>query len=259
MIRGTREWAVAEINCCLGCPYNCRYCYARTAALRRGLIDTTEQWCESRILSEEVERLQPRYQGQVMFPTAHDIFEDNLEAALTVIENLLAAGNRVLIVSKPSVFCIARICDTFHSRREQIVFRFTIGCRNASVLSFWEPGAPCYQERLQALELCFQRGYTTSVSIEPMLDIDDLAGLVDEIEPFISHSIWIGKMNRIAERVRIDSEEMRREISRIEREQSDERILRMYRRLKDKDLIRWKESIKEVVGLPLATEMGLDR
>ena len=55
------------------------------------------------------------------------------------------------------------------------------------------------------------------------------------------------------------SEEMRREISRIEREQSDERILRMYRRLKDKNLIRWKESIKEVVGLPLATEMGLDR
>ncbi len=65
-----------------------------------------------------------------------------------------------------------------------------------------------------------------------MLDIDDLAGLVDEIEPFIKHSIWIGKMNRIAERVRIDSEEMRREISRIEREQSDERILRMYGRLK---------------------------
>lgn len=258
MIRGTREWAVAEINCCLGCPHNCRYCYARAAALRRGLIDTAEQWCESRILTAEVERLQPRYQGQVMFPTAHDIIEDNLEAALTVIENLLAAGNRVLIVSKPSVFCITRICEQFQDRSEQLLFRFTIASRNPRLLSFWEPGAPRYQERLQALKFCFQRGFTTSVSVEPMLDIDDLAGLVDEIEPFINHSIWIGKMNRIAERVAVDSEAVRREISRIRHAQSEEQILKVYRRLKGKKLIRWKESIKEVVGLPLATEIGLD-
>ena len=40
MIRGTKEWAVAEINCSIGCPHDCRYCYARVAALDKGLIDS---------------------------------------------------------------------------------------------------------------------------------------------------------------------------------------------------------------------------
>lgn len=258
MIRGTKEWAVAEINCCLGCPHNCRYCYARVAALKRGLIDTTAQWSQSRILAQEVGRQQRHRHGQVMFPSAHDICEDNLAAALTVIENLLAVGNRVLIVSKPSLFCITRICEQFQDRRGEIVFRFTITARNPEILSFWEPGAPDFRERLGALELAYDRGFTTSVSIEPMLDITDLEGLVDEIGQFVNHSIWIGKMNRIAERVSVDSAEALKEITRIRHEQRDEQIHTLYQRLKGNELIRWKESIKGIVGLPLATEMGLD-
>ena len=38
MIRGTKEWAVAEINCSTGCPHECLYCYARTKALKNNII-----------------------------------------------------------------------------------------------------------------------------------------------------------------------------------------------------------------------------
>jgi hypothetical protein len=41
--------------------------------------------------------------------------------------------------------------------------------------------------------------------------------------------------------------------------QNDERIWELYNRLKDNTKVRWKESIKKVVGLELATEAGLDR
>lgn len=259
LIRGTKEWAVAEINCCVGCPYNCRYCYARLAALRKGVISTADQWSQSRIIEGMVNAAQPCYPGQVMFPTAHDITDDNLEAAVQVIGNLLAAGNRVLVVSKPSVSCLRRLCDRFDGEQERILFRFTITARNEDILSFWEPGAPGYRERLCALELAFSRGFATSVSIEPMLDIRDLQGLVAELSPFVTHSIWIGKMNRIDERVTIDSEQTAAEVERVRIEQADPTIRALFDSLKDNPLIHWKESIKQVVGLELLTESGLDR
>ena len=258
MISGTREWAVAEINCSVGCPHDCRYCYARVAALNKGLIDSVSDWPRSRVLDAEVQRDRPRYPGQVMFPAAHDIVEDNLEAALQVVSRLLEAGNRVLIVSKPSRFCIEQLCARFSRQRHQILFRFTITARKETILQYWEPGAPAYQERLDSLRLAFDKGFQTSVSIEPMLDLEDLEGLIDELEPFVNHSIWVGKMNRIDERVQIDSSEGAAEVERIRSEQADQNILELYEALKTRPLLRWKESIKLVVGLPLAAESGLD-
>jgi hypothetical protein len=45
----------------------------------------------------------------------------------------------------------------------------------------------------------------------------------------------------------------------IERAQADGEIGLLYKALKDHPLVRWKESIKKVAGLPLATEAGEDR
>lgn len=258
MIKGTKEWAVAEINCSIGCPHDCRYCYARVAALDRGLINSVAEWPLTRIIDEEVRRARPRYSGQVMFPTAHDIVEENLDEALEVIARLLAADNQVLIVSKPSLSCIEQICERLYRQRSQILFRFTITARDGDILRFWEPGAPAYQERLDSLRLASEKGFETSVSIEPILDLEDLKELIGEIEPFVGHSIWVGKMNRIEERVRIDSDQAAAEIERVRSEQHDQRIKDLYDSLRDNPLIRWKESIKLVVGLPLASETGLD-
>ncbi len=258
MISGTREWAVAEINCSVGCPHACRYCYARVAALKKGLIDSVSDWSQTRTLDAEVEASRPLYGGQVMFPTAHDIVEDNLEEVLQVMSRLLEAGNKILIVSKPSSFCIEQICDRFSRQRSQILFRFTITSRNSDILRFWEPGAPSYQERFESLRLAFDRGFQTSVSIEPMLDLEDVQGMIEEIESYVSHSIWIGKLNRIEERVQIVSSEAAAEVARIRHEQKDQNIIDLYEALQERPLVRWKESIKLVVGLPLATESGLD-
>ena len=258
MIRGTREWAVAEINCSVGCPHNCRYCYARIAALDKGLVSSADDWPRMRIIDDAVQRRWPRYDGQVMFPTAHDIVEENLVEALEVIDRLMVAGNKILIVSKPSLFCIEQICDRFYPQRSRILFRFTITARDESILTFWEPDAPAYRERLDSLRLAFDKGFETSVSIEPLLDLGDLEKMIGELEPFVSHSIWIGKMNRIEERVNVESSEVLAEVERIRSEQSDRNIAGLYESLKTNPLIRWKESIKQVVGLPLAAESGLD-
>ena len=258
MIRGTREWAVAEINCCVGCEHNCRYCYARIKAMERGDITASAEWSSSRVIEDQVHRRFRLYNGQVMFPTAHDITCENLDSCLEVLAALLERGNRVLIVSKPSPECIAALCDHLAGYREQVLFRFTITARDDRILSFWEPGAPGYARRVESLAHAYRKGYGTSVSIEPMLDAGDVEGLVAELSPWVSHSIWIGKMNKIERRVEIDSPEVEREVARIRREQTDENIRALYHRLKGNKLVRWKESIKEVVGIPPAAEIGQD-
>ncbi|MEE4164844.1 MAG: hypothetical protein V2I35_02515 [Desulfocapsaceae bacterium] len=257
MIRGTREWAVAEIDCSIGCPYDCRYCYARTKALKNRVITSADEWKTLRSRPDAVVDY-PLFPGQVMFPASHDIISENLETCICTIDRLLARGNRVLVVSKPSPEIIARLCDEFAGRREQLLFRFTITARNPRILAFWEPGAPCYSERRASLALAADRGFDTSVSIEPMLESEDIFGLVDELLPFVSHSIWIGLMNRIAERVTVDSATVEREVVQIEEGRQFSRIMCIYNRLKNNPLLRWKESIKNIAGLPEAPFPGMD-
>lgn len=258
-IRGTREWAVANIDCCTGCSHDCRYCYARYDQVEKKRRLTAEEWRICRVHEEEVLKAQPLYPGQVMFPTTHDILPENLRACITVISNLLAADNRVLVVSKPHLHCVQELCREFSDSRDRLLFRFTITARKAELLAFWEPGAPDYPERRASLCHAFQNGFQTSVSVEPMLDTGDVADMVSELLPCVTHSLWLGKMNRIAERVNIDSEQVQREVERIRAGQEDKVIWEMYRRLRHEPLVRWKESIKTVVGLELPDKPGMDR
>jgi DNA repair photolyase len=257
-ISGTREWAKSEINCVDGCEHGCRYCYARAMALRFHRIETEADWTTMTVRQEVVDRNRTKRKGRVMFPTSHDITPAVLTPCLTLLDKLLQAGNDLLIVSKPHLSCITEICDRFSDFRSQILFRFTIGAMDDRILSFWEPGAPPFAERFDALKCAFKAGYATSVSVEPMLDSPHVVAMFHKLAPFVTDCIWIGKMNKIKARVDVDSPEMEAEIERIEAGQTDECIEAIYRTLKDDPKVKWKESVKSVVGLPLATEAGTD-
>lgn len=257
-IRGTREWAVAGVNCCTGCSHGCRYCYARYKNVIKNEVVSAEQWSEPVLRSEDVTRHYPLYPGTVMFPTEHDIHPEILDGCLSVLRKLVAVGNNVLVVSKPHLSCIKEICRAFTKSRKQILFRFTITAKDNKMLGFWEPGAPSFEERLASLCYAFDEGYSTSVSIEPMLDSANVEELIGDLMHCVTHSIWLGKMNKIEERIICESDQMCEEIERIRLSQSDENIKKLYNKLHGNPLIRWKESIKEVVGLELAKKPGLD-
>ncbi len=258
-VQGTREWAVATVDCCIGCPHGCRYCYARYKQVDRLHLVTEIEWQHSRIIDSAVMAEYPLYDGQVMFPAHHDIVPENLDACITVLRSLLEAGNRVLVVSKPHFDCINALIRNFKPYRRKLLFRLTITARASRLLSFWEPEAPPYSERIASLICLFSNGFQTSVSIEPMLDRSDVVAMVDELLPYVTDSIWIGKMNKLQERVKSEGEESGRFIQLIEEGQRDESITALYNELKDVSKIRWKESIKDVVGLPRAEEYGLDK
>ena len=193
-----------------------------------------------------------------MFPASHDITDNNWSACVIVLVRLLKAGNKVLIVSKPHYNCIASICTVFEGYRDKLTFRFSIGSCDDKILSYWEPNAPDYQERKEALEVAFNSGFETSVSIEPMLDSENVDILINELSPYVTHSIWIGKMNHLGRFGKVSDMILRQAIDDIKRGQSDAVIKEIYQRHKDNPLIRWKNEIKKVVGIPVPRQSGLD-
>jgi DNA repair photolyase len=195
-------------------------------------------------------RIDQKVDEWVMFPSMHDITPAYLETYIQTLGNILKAGNRVLIVSKPNKVSIEAICSRFPQYKEKILFRFTIGSMNAKVCKFWEPGAPSPQERLDALQYAFQNGYQTSVSAEPMLEgYKETITLYETLVPFITDTIWFGKMAEIDNRIDMSYSAYEKASDMIKGFQSDDNIWKLYEGLKDQPKIMWKDSIRAVVGL----------
>jgi DNA repair photolyase len=254
---GTSEWSVKTVNCCTGCSHDCRYCYAKEMAIRFKQV-TTAQWPLERIRPKDVFKIHKKYDGQVMHPSSHDITPTNLYACLAVLKMLLVTGNRVLVVSKPHLDCIRKVCEVLRPYRRRMLFRFSIGATSNQILSYWEPNAPCYDERKRCLIYAHQEGFHTSVSVEPMLDSTNIDTLIGELLPSVTHSIWIGKMNHLGRFGKGSDMVLRQAIEKIRRGQTDGIIRAIYDRYKSNTKIRWKKEIKKVVGIPLAKQNGLD-
>lgn len=258
VISGTNEWSVETVNFITGCSHDCRYCYGRNMAVDRFKRITAEEWSQPCVREFELRKKRNKVDGTVMVPSTHDVLPEFINETIVVLDKLVNAGNDILLVTKPHIICIEKICARYKNNRKQIRFRFTIGCSSNELLAYWEPGAPSYEERVACLKHAYEHGFSTSVSVEPMLDSENIVKHIEQLMPWVSDSIWVGKMNCVRSRVRIENEVDESMVAAIEAGQTDEKILAIYDALKNNPKIRWKESIKKVLGLPLATEAGQD-
>lgn len=186
-----------------------------------------------------------------MFPSTHDITPSNLIECMIVIGKLLAAGNQLLLVTKPHLSCIKALCENLIEYREQLTFRFTIGSIRDDVLRFWEPGAPGYTERLSSLIYAFESGYRTSVSCEPFLDPGPFY-VYEAVAPYITDSFWLGMLRKFKQRVYLDGiseEEKLFFVETLKVCQTEPVIRAYYQLLKDKPYVRFKDSIREILKL----------
>lgn len=256
---GTREWATTNVNIALGCEHNCRYCYARTNALRFKRIQSTDEWPKMVVLKNKIKRPYGKRKGTIMFPTTHDITPKILDGSIIVLGKMLKSDNRVLIVSKPHAECIKKICDELESYKELILFRFTIGSYDNNILKFWEPNAPRIEERIGALKYAFDKGYNTSVSCEPLLG-DDPIRLFYLLKPHVTDSVWLGGLNRHEQRVdktgwgNTEYEFLHKALETKTRK----RVLSYYKELKDEPLVKWKDSFKKILGIESPSDIGMD-
>lgn len=243
---GTKEWAPHTFNYVSGCSNDCVYCYAKEMAIRF-MRKTADTWHIEEPVSL-AKRSFAKRNGTIMIPSSHDITVSNLEQSVAVMAKLLSSGNHLLLVTKARQLCAERLVKEFAHYRANIEMRFTIGSADSSVLRIWESNAPSFEERLEALRLAFAAGFATSVSAEPLLD-EDFDALYTQVVPFVTDTIWVGKMNGAHRRVHINNKGNfdERLLDALVASQSDEKILTLYERYKDDLKIAWKESIKKVV------------
>lgn len=245
---GTREWAKSNVNIQLGCERDCRYCYARSNAVRFKWADN-KSWSTPIINQQAVDMNYGRKRGVVMFPSTHDITPNNYNECMVVILKLLDAGNQLLIVSKPNLDCIGPMCERLVNYKKQIEFRFTIGSARDDVLAFWEPGAPGFEERLKCLGRAHYLNYRTSVSAEPFLD-DSVENLYIRCFPYVTESFWIGTLrqfNRRVDRSPITVDQKYDFVTPLLACQQPNPVRRLYEKMNGRPLIKWKDSIREML------------
>lgn len=193
---GTNEWADSNINWCYGCSHNCHYCYAKFMAKRFKRIKNLDEWKEMRLNQKAIDKGYAKRSGRVMMPTSHDITPEILDPSIKILRKVLAAGNQVLITTKPHFDCIVRICNELLEYKEQIQFRFTIGSYTTRHFEIWEPNAPTFRERLDSLKYAYKKGFKTSVSAEPLLTNQPMQ-LITTLREYITESLWFGLMNHV--------------------------------------------------------------
>ncbi len=257
---GTCEWATTNANFISGCIHDCKYCYSKEMAIRFKR-KTSKTWTQEDINFKQFVRKFKKTEGYIMFPSSHDISPDNIDLSITFLKNLITEKNKVLIVTKPHLSVIERICKEFLSKKRNILFRFTIGSSNSETLKFWEPNAPTFEERLNSLKYAYQLGFKTSVSCEPILDTNTQV-LVEKILPFVTDAVWVGKPNFLIRRIKMngimDNETIQR-AENLNANLSDAWILNLYSVFKNNKKVKWKESIKKIVNIDIPIINGLDK
>lgn len=264
---GTKEWATANLNIQLGCEHGCRYCFARHNAVTRFKTCTSDAWTKPVVNLKKVDAKHNKVNGRIMFPTQHDITPLNMWYCKSVLENVLRAGNQVLIVSKPHLIAINMLCEALKPWKSQIMWRFSIGTLNDDRRKFWEPNAPSIGERLACLWLagpaCYD--YRTSVSAEPLFDnVPHEAGNLFNacVIQAGAKNIWFGMLNKPEQRIQWDKSngflKEQPEYIRLIRNQSAENYQSIYDYLKNLKDVRWKISVCELLGLEERTEADLD-
>jgi DNA repair photolyase len=260
-ITGTKEWAEHNANIYNGCVNGCRYCYARYNAVHRFKKIPEHLWLtpcrKSYSLENEMEKWKKKSPGRIMFPTQHDIWYSNMTCCRDYIHMLVEKCDReVLVVTKPRLEVVKFLCHWLEGYKNKITFRFTIGAISLNIVNYWEPYAPTFGERLASLEHAFERGFQTSVSMEPLLEEFRLQEMISAFYSYVTDSIWIGMMNNIKQRVKIETEEDRAMVKLVENGQRLEKVREIYDTYNCMGKIRWKDSYKRVLGLPLQTESG---
>ena len=245
---GHSDWTKPENNVsfCSGCENDCIYCYGRYFAARRNQI-APNHWSKMKIREHHVTKKRTLHAGLIGLPSTHDILPSNLDATLLVLGKLLRAGNKVLIMSKPRLDCIKRLCSACEFFKDTILFRFTIGAMDDDILGFWEPNAPTYEERKECLAYARNQGFQTSVSMEPMLDTENLDALIKALRPLVSDKIWLGTMEYldwIGTRIKADS---KGELERLEQGQTPDKLVSIFNRYEDDPMIEWKTVALKII------------
>ena len=187
----------------------------------------------------------------VMFSSNHDTEPALLEHSVMAIHKLLKQNNHVTWVTKPHLDCVERICKEF-SPQDRFTFMPTITAFDSTLLKFWEPFAPDFDERLACLKHAHAAGFHTSVICEPMLDAENIVELYERLVPYVTDEILVGPMNQMStvKKRNAGMPGFDKSIERIEAWQTKESLWTIHGWLSGRPKVKFKDDYRKTLGLP---------
>lgn len=173
------------LNLTAGCPYECRYCYARSFRSNPGAGNVHFYVNTLELLKKKLPNKRKKLE-MVYLSTACEPFsplQEVLEALYGVTKLLLEHGVSLLISTKsdpPDAFL-----DLFSHYKEHVHIQVGLTTANDEIRSFLEPYAASVESRLQALQRCLERGLNAEVRCDPL--IPQLTDTPDSFEKLCQH------------------------------------------------------------------------
>jgi DNA repair photolyase len=225
------------------CKNDCGYCYMKSLNQRFGRVEEGVTMDLEDLFVCNEKRVEKKWRKTknkkvIMFPSSHDIFDDMVDKYISVVKKILDVDNYVMCVSKPRLSCIEKICNAFNNDkyRDKIFFRFTISTKDDELMRVWEKNTPFYKERLECLKYCFDKGFKTSVSMEPFFNIN--LEMIDEISKYVTNDIWLGEMSDIGKVKGVD-EKYKKDLYNL---YDEENLIKIVRDIGNREKIRFKAS-----------------
>lgn len=221
------------------CKNDCKYCYMKGLKNRFFKIDIEN--FDIIIDDKKVKKSWKKSSNKmIMFPSSHDIFPEFIDKYIEVCKNILNAGNSIMIVTKPRLNCIDKLIEQLSNHKDKIIFMLTITSSDQNLLEYYEKNAPTYDERKQCLINLFNNGYYTSISMEPFLN--DPFIVINELDQYVTHNIWLGLMSGFKNNKEINVDEKLR----LTKLYSKEHISEIINKIKNNNKIMFKTSVMKL-------------
>lgn len=166
------EYGDYTINHVQGCSHGCKYpCYAMMMAKRFGRVNSYEEWCNPRIVSNALELLEkeiPRYKSkiksvQLCFTTDPFMFgyKDISDLSIKIIQKLNDNGIKCTALTK------GLLPKELSKLSKDNEYGITLISLDEEFRKKYEPGSAKYSDRINNLKYLHDKGFKTWVSIEP--------------------------------------------------------------------------------------------
>ncbi|MCS7279855.1 MAG: radical SAM protein [Thermodesulfobacteriaceae bacterium] len=172
-----------SLNPYTGCAHRCLYCYATSFIKNFYYPRPKKEFLK--VIKKELEKL-PK--GALLsLSNSSDPYqplEKIFHYTRNFLEMLLRKDFKILIITKSSL--ILRDLELLKNIRCAVSITLTSKSLNSKL----EPGAPSYEERLEAIKVLSQRGIPVSVRLDPIipkLNEEELLEILEEVAPWIKH------------------------------------------------------------------------
>lgn len=191
------EYSPLAVNLYRGCPNGCQYCYVPGCLNRTREEFVREYGPRTKIIDllqkDLIEMKAGRDDRQVLLCFTCDPYPGEYEDNITTqwaLELFKAYNQPFQLLTKGGM----KAARDFHLYKKSDAYAVTLTLLDESRSLEWEPGAALPKDRIASLRKAKEKGISTWVSFEPVIDPEEVYKLYDLTKGFVD-LYKIGKLN----------------------------------------------------------------